>query len=84
MLRRSFSPTSGAGSLRSGVPGLRCLHRLLGRVPLASSGSWGPRAPGWPPQRLPLSLQPPPSVALCLLSCKETPLGIQDPHSIQR
>ena len=33
MLRRSFSPTSGAGSLRSGVPGLRSLHRLLGGLP---------------------------------------------------
>ena len=84
MLRRSFSPTSGAGSLRSGVPGLRSLHRLLGRGPPALSGSWGPQAPGWPPPHLPLSLQPPPSVALCLPSCKDTPLGIQDPHSIQR
>ena len=83
-LRRLFSATSGAGSPRSGVPGLRSLHRLWRRVPPASSSPWGPQAPGQPSSRLPLSLLPPPSVALCLPSCEDTPLGIQDPHSIQR
>lgn len=83
-LRRLFSATSGAGSPRSGVPGLRSLHRLWRRVPPASSSPWGPQAPGQPSSRLPLSLRPPPSVALCLPSCEDTPLGIQDPHSIQR
>ena len=83
MLRRSFSPTSGAGSLRSGVPGLRSLHRLLGRGPPASSGSWGPRLLGGLPH-ICLCLYSLLPLWLCVSLLVKTPLWGSKTHTQSR
>ena len=68
------TPSPGGWTSRSGVPGSRSLQRLWGRVPPASSSSWGRWASGLgprPPSLLPASQASP----LCMSPFLSVDLG---------